>query len=373
MLSVPLPLISIVLLITVLLRFWHLRQGDELARARLGFVGGCLIMLLGVAMRWTLPHSEPLMAVRALLATLQPGWVLYCLAPLFSARAPRHALVLMACSAAVYLLTRLGWYGLLDGYNVSLSLAVGLYLWRWLPGRRPQRSDWQRASRYRLLMLASLMLLSDALISGVISLDLLFSAGRHVATILLVTQLLLIGILVTALVASSRPAQPAVADTVAPASHAEPAAVTQTSADTRSVLPAPEQHSAPAPVQHIAVAAVSDEDRQIMAQLQQLLSDQPLYLDPNLTLQQVARKAGIPGRQISAAVNRLTDGNFSQWINAYRIDAICQQLRHSELPITELMLAGGFQTKSNFNREFRRITGMSPSEYRQQAGVPPTC
>ena len=164
-----------------------------------------------------------------------------------------------------------------------------------------------------------------------------------------------------------------VADTVAPVSHAEPAAVTQTSADTRSVLPAPEQHSAPAPVQRIAVAAASDEDRQIMEQLQQLLSDQPLYLDPNLTLQQVARKAVIPGRQISAAVNRLTDGNFSQWINAYRIDAICQQLRHSELPITELMLVGGFQTKSNFNREFRRITGMSPSEYRQQAGVPPTC
>ncbi|MDH2433032.1 AraC family transcriptional regulator [Pokkaliibacter sp. MBI-7] len=350
MLTVPLPLISIVLLITVLLRFWHLRQGDELARARLGFVGGCLIMLLGVAMRWTLPHSEPLMALRALLATLQPGWVLYCLAPLFSARAPRHALVLMACSAAVYLLTRLGWYGLLDGYNFCLSLAVGLLLWRWLPGRRPQWHSWQRASRYRLLTLASLMLLSDALISGVISLDLLFSDGRHVATILLVTQLLLIGILVTALVASSRP-------------PVTSASIPHASTDPVQTVP-PEPLPASAPLSE-AVSA-SDEDHQIMAQLRQLLSDQPLYLDPSLTLQKVARKAGIPGRQISAAVNRLTDGNFSQWINAYRIDAICQQLRHSELPVTELMLAGGFQTKSNFNREFRRLTGMSPSEYRQQ-------
>jgi AraC-like DNA-binding protein len=36
-------------------------------------------------------------------------------------------------------------------------------------------------------------------------------------------------------------------------------------------------------------------------------------------------------------------------------------------PVTRILFDAGFQTKSNFNREFLRITGMSPSAWRKQA------
>jgi AraC-like DNA-binding protein len=40
--------------------------------------------------------------------------------------------------------------------------------------------------------------------------------------------------------------------------------------------------------------------------------------------------------------------------------------------VTEIMLEAGFQTKSNFNREFKRVTGLTPSDYRSSAGNRPS-
>jgi hypothetical protein len=73
----------------------------------------------------------------------------------------------------------------------------------------------------------------------------------------------------------------------------------------------------------------------------------------------------IPGRKISQAVNRVQQRNVSQMINSYRIADAQRLLRDSELPVTEIMAESGFRTKSNFNREFLRTTGMNPLEYRQ--------
>ena len=42
----------------------------------------------------------------------------------------------------------------------------------------------------------------------------------------------------------------------------------------------------------------------------------------------------------------------------------CRLLAETEEPITTVMFKAGFQTKSNFNREFRRVAGTSPSEWR---------
>ncbi|MEZ8387612.1 helix-turn-helix domain-containing protein, partial [Vibrio splendidus] len=44
-------------------------------------------------------------------------------------------------------------------------------------------------------------------------------------------------------------------------------------------------------------------------------------------------------------------------------------LMQSDEAITDIFLSSGFQTKSNFNREFSRITGQTPSEYRSSPQV----
>lgn len=112
--------------------------------------------------------------------------------------------------------------------------------------------------------------------------------------------------------------------------------------------------------------SATTEDHEIMARLEALMARQKVYRDENLNLSRLARKLALPSRQISQAINRATGGNVSQYINQLRISDACRLLEETEQSVTAIMLECGFQTKSNFNREFRRITGMSPLAWRER-------
>ena len=110
----------------------------------------------------------------------------------------------------------------------------------------------------------------------------------------------------------------------------------------------------------------SAEDPDIVARIDALMQA-GLYREPQLNLARLARKAGIPTRQVSAAVNALYQQSVSQYVNGWRIREAGERLAGSQQTVIEVMESVGFQTKSNFNREFRRITGKTPSEWRKDA------
>ena len=101
-----------------------------------------------------------------------------------------------------------------------------------------------------------------------------------------------------------------------------------------------------------------------LAHLNRLLIDDGLYADTELNLMRLARKSGIPARTVSRIINTHTGQNMSQWVNSARIEKACERLKDGSTTVTQAMHDAGFLTKSNFNREFRRITGCSPSEWR---------
>ena len=109
-----------------------------------------------------------------------------------------------------------------------------------------------------------------------------------------------------------------------------------------------------------------EADKALMARLDALLESRRLYLDPELTLTRLARALHVPVKQLSAAINRSTGGNVSRHVNACRIREACRGLEGGA-GVTDAMLASGFNTKSNFNREFRRVTGRTPSDWRDAA------
>ncbi|WP_375571636.1 AraC family transcriptional regulator [Ahrensia marina] len=108
----------------------------------------------------------------------------------------------------------------------------------------------------------------------------------------------------------------------------------------------------------------SDDDRQLFQSLCTLLEDKRLYTDSDLSLARVARRLGVSARDVSNAVNRCTSENFSRMINGFRIRNAQAMLRDTDLPVTEIMLSSGFVSKSNFNTEFRRVSGQTPSQFR---------
>lgn len=123
----------------------------------------------------------------------------------------------------------------------------------------------------------------------------------------------------------------------------------------------------PADVQSVEV----DSDLVTLCEkLEARLTEQQLFLNSDLTLDLLARKWVIPARQISRAVNAVRGCNVSQWINSFRIHYAQHLLLTTAAPVTSIMLEAGFATKSNFNREFVRISGVSPTEFRRAVGDP---
>ena len=106
----------------------------------------------------------------------------------------------------------------------------------------------------------------------------------------------------------------------------------------------------------------SERHQAIVTKLDDYVETQRPFLDPDLTLARLARKLTIPAKQVSAAINRVKGENLSRYINRHRIDHACRLISEGK-SVTDAMLASGFNTKSNFNREFLRVKGESPSKW----------
>lgn len=114
-----------------------------------------------------------------------------------------------------------------------------------------------------------------------------------------------------------------------------------------------------------AIRARDPDNAALVEAVQAMLLETELYRDPDLTLRRIARRTSAPEKRLSRAINSETGGNLSQFVNKLRIEAAMRDLATSDVSITSVMLQSGFMTKSNFNREFKRVTGSTPTSWRQ--------
>jgi len=92
------------------------------------------------------------------------------------------------------------------------------------------------------------------------------------------------------------------------------------------------------------------------------------YGDEDLTIKKFARRMGVPVRKISEVVNRDLQCSFSELVSQARINAAKEILASPEgrsKKIVDVALCVGFGSKSNFNKEFKKIANCTPSEYRE--------
>ena len=111
----------------------------------------------------------------------------------------------------------------------------------------------------------------------------------------------------------------------------------------------------------------TEGDAALVTAMERLMNERRLWLDPDLTLARIARRLGVPAKALSVAVNRVKGENISRVVNGWRV-AHAGDLLKEGASVTEAMLASGFATKSNFNREFLRMTGKAPREWMRGDG-----
>jgi len=104
----------------------------------------------------------------------------------------------------------------------------------------------------------------------------------------------------------------------------------------------------------------------LMKRIEELVAGRKMFLEPELTLQQIATALNEKERNISQTINTIQQRNLNDYINSLRIKHACQLLLdHKEKPIFEIMYESGFNTKGAFNLAFKKITGKTPTQYRE--------
>lgn len=87
------------------------------------------------------------------------------------------------------------------------------------------------------------------------------------------------------------------------------------------------------------------------------------YCD-RLTLEDLAREAGVHPVHLSRVFRRCKDEGIGEYVHRLRIRVACEQMLAPRKSLAEISLETGFADQSHFTRAFRRITGMSPGAFR---------
>lgn len=109
--------------------------------------------------------------------------------------------------------------------------------------------------------------------------------------------------------------------------------------------------------------------RQQLAHLQSWMTTERPYLDPLLTQEKLAQQVGFSPKLLSQLLNQGLEQNFFEFVCRYRVEAakaILSDPMHKSLPVSEVMIACGFNSKSAFNSAFKKSTAMTPSHFRRQ-------
>lgn len=103
-----------------------------------------------------------------------------------------------------------------------------------------------------------------------------------------------------------------------------------------------------------------------------LMKDQQPYLEGELTAQQLAQQLDISPNHLSQVINQREGKNFFDFINQYRVDEVKRKMandRYRSFTLLAIALESGFNSKTSFNTVFKKLTGLTPSQYyKSQSG-----
>lgn len=106
---------------------------------------------------------------------------------------------------------------------------------------------------------------------------------------------------------------------------------------------------------------------QILSKMDLLMKEEKLYQDEDLSLPSFAKMVGISEHQLSELLNKEVKKNFTLYINEFRVrEAESILLTEPDGNILAIAYKVGFNSKSAFYKTFRKVTGISPTEYRRK-------
>ncbi len=111
------------------------------------------------------------------------------------------------------------------------------------------------------------------------------------------------------------------------------------------------------------VATKTNNDSEIMERMLSYLEE---HLSEKITLTEIAAHLGFSESYCSKYIKKKTKMNFLEYLNNARILRAEEILRTTDTSVTEIAYMTGFTSIQSFNRVFKSLCGVSPSEYRKR-------
>jgi AraC-like DNA-binding protein len=124
----------------------------------------------------------------------------------------------------------------------------------------------------------------------------------------------------------------------------------------------------PEPIVPEKSTPVKNKEQKI-AIIEKAIHEDKIYLEANLNIDRFSERLGLRVRDVSTIIKTHYGTNFFEFINKYRIDEVKRLLleeEHKNDTILDIIYKAGFNSLSTFHRFFKRMVGVTPSEYRRQ-------
>ena len=101
-----------------------------------------------------------------------------------------------------------------------------------------------------------------------------------------------------------------------------------------------------------------------------IITSDKLFLDSDLTLKKLSEKCNLNAYVLTSVLNNNLNKSFYNFVNEYRIEEVKSRLLNSEYDNYTLLAIGldcGFSSKSTFNSIFKKFTGQTPNQFKNNA------
>jgi AraC-like DNA-binding protein len=102
------------------------------------------------------------------------------------------------------------------------------------------------------------------------------------------------------------------------------------------------------------------------AKLLQLMKEGGMYKESELSITDLASRLGVHPNYLSQIINQRERKNFYDFVNTYRVEEFKRLIaipKNQHLTLLSVAFECGFNSKSSFNRYFKKATGQTPSQY----------
>ena len=107
--------------------------------------------------------------------------------------------------------------------------------------------------------------------------------------------------------------------------------------------------------------------RRLYERVIMVMEKEQLFLQPNLSLTELAQKAMTNRTHPSNAINTISHRNFNVWLSEYRVNYFIELIHQKkDAQIDQLIREAGFSSRSSFYRQFKNIKGITPKQFMTQ-------